>query len=364
MKAQEPSKPRAAGSAKRPARPSDETLRTPLTKRPRNGEEGDQDASDSILVGQAQSALAEFASQPSPPLEMQSLGKDTVHDLEGLIDPALTQSSSNARSSDLTPSFGAGLAGIAAAAVADGTQGAAPGDGEGEEDTYRPQSPSARAHGAIRPTVDVQASDPPANLSPVHWIEHSATNAIHTMPTSSATPAASLASPPNSLLNDADFSPTAADGEVRNTIEGGETSDQSNPLHTPKSTSRHSSRQPKQVDRFVPDASVTSKAPSSNARRASTVSVHLNNGRSDSRQASTQASPNMKPTDGKAPSSITPSHTSPTLANGKSATPDSARLKRERSSFGEIDADPDTVKLIRELQEQEWGLRRRAGRVQ
>jgi F-box/leucine-rich repeat protein 10/11 len=38
-------------------------------------------------------------------------------------------------------------------------------------------------------------------------------------------------------------------------------------------------------------------------------------------------------------------------------------LKRERVSFVENEADPESLRLIRELQEQEFGLRRRGTRT-
>jgi F-box/leucine-rich repeat protein 10/11 len=38
-------------------------------------------------------------------------------------------------------------------------------------------------------------------------------------------------------------------------------------------------------------------------------------------------------------------------------------VKREHASFGETDADEESLRLIRELQEQDFGLRRRAARV-
>lgn len=47
---------------------------------------------------------------------------------------------------------------------------------------------------------------------------------------------------------------------------------------------------------------------------------------------------------------------------GAMSDPSKLNVKRERTSFGELEADEESLKLIRELQEQDFGLRRR-GRV-
>lgn len=198
---------------------------------------------------------------------------------------------------------------------------------------------------------------------PEQKVEPSETSGISTGVSFAPPPPGSLASPPNSLLNDAAVSPAATEGDITITIEtGGPEPEHSNPLHTPKSTSRHSSRQPKQVQRPVPETSSAEtkpakaasppKAMSSSSRRASssTTTGAVNGKTSASRRASSQTSPALtngaksgSPTDRKASSS-------------------SVGLKRERTGFGEIEADEESLRLIRELQEQDFGLRRR-GRV-
>jgi F-box/leucine-rich repeat protein 10/11 len=165
-----------------------------------------------------------------------------------------------------------------------------------------------------------------------------------------------LASPPNSHEDDVEVSPTATENS---TLE----------IQTPKSNSRHSSRQPKQVDRYVPEQPRTTKASKSSPadRRLSSSTTG-----STAIAADTSAFPNLKqPSPGtgrtsrRGSSILSAPKTSPSLTT-KSLSPNAVPRQERKSqsgSFGEIDADPESLKLIRELQEQEFGLRRRGGRA-
>lgn len=126
-------------------------------------------------------------------------------------------------------------------------------------------------------------------------------------------PVSSLVSPPASSLNDGDHSPTVA-----------------NITWTPsRSSSRESSRQPKQMQqqRYTPE--------SGPMRRASSSSYGDNN--------ATQNAASHTATEPTAAVPISPAHRS-----------SHARLSSE------IFADEESLRLIKELQAQEYGLRRRA----
>ena len=181
---------------------------------------------------------------------------------------------------------------------------------------------------------------------------------LTTMPSaSSQTPAGSLASPPDSLLHDPGYSPTARGNfELTNSIEtNGEGSVSSgNPLHTPNSNSRHSSRQPKPIDQYLPHAETTSQMPAPDDtrfdRRASSSGVSaLTSIDGKSRRSSNvsirgaQMQITERPETYKAESPVSQSH----------------RASKGRSSFGNPDMDEESLKLIKALQQEDLGLRRR-----
>ncbi|PWY92928.1 JmjC domain-containing histone demethylation protein 1 [Aspergillus heteromorphus CBS 117.55] len=170
-------------------------------------------------------------------------------------------------------------------------------------------------------------------------------------------PTATLVSPPTSLADETDVPHEHADGEGEHGVV----------LHTPTSSSRHSSRQPRQVDRYVPEVHVLkpTKPPthtptarrssfggSSAGVRKSTPGPSSGSKTSSSRpSSSSQAKKSFWPTDERkgdrhAASSASPGHTG---KNPKRA----------------VDEEPDaeSLRLIRELQEAEFGLRKRSTRV-
>lgn len=161
----------------------------------------------------------------------------------------------------------------------------------------------------------------------------------------SSKPTASLVSPPTSLADEIDVVP---DGEAITSVEG----DISTELHTPNSSSRHSSRQPRQGDRFLHDANASrvTKPPTKPAPSA------------------------MRRTPGPPPSAKKPS-SRPSSSYAKKSSPMAERrferhattsLSPHQSKYtnhfaNEEGPDTESLRLIRELQEEEFGLRRRRG---
>ncbi|OXV07217.1 hypothetical protein Egran_05015 [Elaphomyces granulatus] len=187
-------------------------------------------------------------------------------------------------------------------------------------------------------------------------------------------PVTSLVSPPTSLAGERDLSPDHINGDMRPSVEGEHESEHPTVLHTPTSSSRHSSRQPRQVDRFVPEVQapkVATRAPSARHRSstssAAAVTVTVVHSKPTPAPQSSMKKPLSRP-----PSSHTKKSVSPVMdkkAVATAATSASPRtqhgkaMKRDRVSFTESETDLESLRLIRELQEQEFGLRRRAARV-
>lgn len=179
-------------------------------------------------------------------------------------------------------------------------------------------------------------------------------------------PVTTLVSPPTSLADEVDTSIGHAEGEMRPSIEGGHEGDHPMTLHTPTSTSRHSSRQPRQVDRYVPEVVSTTRAPKSAPKPSSShpkpagVAV-------EAKSTSSMKKPSSRPTSSH---QLQPSSSS-VLSNGKNSSPTVERggghdhmkaMNQEGDSTGATEEDLESLRLIRELQEQDFGLRRRGGR--
>lgn len=164
----------------------------------------------------------------------------------------------------------------------------------------------------------------------------------------SSKPPASLVSPPTSLADEMDVVP---DGEALASVEN----ETSTALHTPNSSSRHSSRQPRHIERLVTEASAT-RAPKQTARPVSSSIVH-------------------RTTPGPPPSSKKPS-SRPSSSHAKKSSPmvekhfdrygatslSPHQPKHDKHHLNEENTDPESLRLIRELQEQEFGLRKRSTR--
>ncbi|KAL4885358.1 hypothetical protein BJY04DRAFT_231863 [Aspergillus karnatakaensis] len=170
-------------------------------------------------------------------------------------------------------------------------------------------------------------------------------------------PVATLVSPPTSLADEMDIH-DQADGEGEHTAV----------IYTPSSGSRHSSRQPRQVDRYMPEVHFvksTKPAPANppQARRSSfsvsmrktTPGISSGPRKAASRPSSSHSKKSFSPAAEKKPERQAAFSTSPGQ-HGKGP-------KLERPNVFDEDTDAESLRLIRELQEQEFGLRRRAGRT-
>ncbi|KAL4927411.1 [Histone H3]-lysine-36 demethylase [Aspergillus undulatus] len=166
-------------------------------------------------------------------------------------------------------------------------------------------------------------------------------------------PATTLVSPPTSLADEMDIN-DHADGE-------GDTA-----MYTPSSGSRHSSRQPRHVERYMPEVHFvkTTKSTATNpqtARRSSfsagfrktTPGVPSSSKKSASRPSSSHSKKSLSPSMEKKSDRL-PSQAK--MAAGQGPKPEQANLL-------DGDTDAESLRLIRELQEQEFSLRRRAGRT-
>ncbi|KAJ5585394.1 uncharacterized protein N7459_005194 [Penicillium hispanicum] len=163
----------------------------------------------------------------------------------------------------------------------------------------------------------------------------------------SSKPTASLVSPPTSLADEMDV---VHDGEPLTSVEG----EASTALHTPNSSSRHSSRQPRHVERFVPEATVArvSKPP---GRTASSATRKI-----------TPGPPSLSKKPSSRPSSSHAKKSSPMVEKRfdrhatTSLSPHQSRHTKNHPG-GEDDPDAESLRLIQELHEEEFGLRRRRG---
>ncbi|KAE8416839.1 hypothetical protein BDV36DRAFT_296699 [Aspergillus pseudocaelatus] len=169
-------------------------------------------------------------------------------------------------------------------------------------------------------------------------------------------PAVSLVSPPTSLADETDVLQDHADAE----------GEHSTVLQTPTSSARHSSRQPRHVDRYMPEIHVV---------KPSKSSVHTPTARRPSFGASSTGTHRTTP----GPSSGSKKSSSrPSSSHAKTPTADKKtdrhatltspgqtgkHMKRERATGADGEPDAESMRLIRELQEQEFGLRKRAARA-
>jgi F-box/leucine-rich repeat protein 10/11 len=171
----------------------------------------------------------------------------------------------------------------------------------------------------------------------------------NSMSASSSKPNTSLVSPPTSLADEMDG---VQEGDAVQSVEG----ETSTALHTPNSSSRHSSRQPRHVDRFAPEA-ITARAPKPAARATSSTvgarkttppppSTRKPSSRPSSSHAKKSSPMYEKHFHRHAPTSLSP-----------------RQHKHTQHLTGDEDADEESIRLIRELQEQEFGLRKRSTRA-
>lgn len=163
----------------------------------------------------------------------------------------------------------------------------------------------------------------------------------HAMSVSSK-PTTSLVSPPTSLADEMDV---VQDGEPLASVEG----EACTALHTPNSSSRHSSRQPRHVERFVPEATAPrpSKHATSSTLRRTTPGPSSSGRKPSSRPSSSHAKKSSPMVEKRFERHATTSLSPHQSKHGKHRIED--------------DADAESLRLIRELQEEEFGLRRRRG---
>lgn len=195
------------------------------------------------------------------------------------------------------------------------------------------------------------------------------TNEVTSMPVPTE-PATSLVSPPTSLADEGDVTPERVDGDMRFSVEGEHEGEHPTTMHSPTSSSRHSSRQPRQVERYVPESqpvkAVKPASQSSFARGPSVSSTTTGTQRKTTpAPPSSGKKPSSRPSSSHAKKSASPvvDKRSDRGAGSTSTAHPSKSVKRERTSFAESETDAESLRLIRELQEQEFGLRKRGSRT-
>lgn len=165
----------------------------------------------------------------------------------------------------------------------------------------------------------------------------------------SSNPNTSLVSPPTSLADEMDG---VQEGDAVQSVEG----EASTALHTPNSSSRHSSRQPRHVDRFAPEA-IPARPPKSAARATSTIGA----GKTTPPPPSSARKPSSRPSSSHAKKS-SPMYEKHFHRHAPTSLSPHQR-KHTQHLAGDDDADEESLRLIRELQEQEFGLRKRSTRA-
>ncbi|PYH88031.1 JmjC domain-containing histone demethylation protein 1 [Aspergillus ellipticus CBS 707.79] len=175
-------------------------------------------------------------------------------------------------------------------------------------------------------------------------------------------PTATLVSPPTSLADETDVPHEHADGEGEHGVV----------LHTPTSSSRHSSRQPRQVERYAPEFHVLKTTTTTTTTKPVT---HTPTARRSSFGGSSAGPPKSTPglSSGPKKSSSRPSSSSHAKKSFWAMDEKKDRHMASSISPGQtgknpkraVDEEPDaeSLRLIRELQEQEFGLRKRSTRV-
>jgi F-box/leucine-rich repeat protein 10/11 len=171
---------------------------------------------------------------------------------------------------------------------------------------------------------------------------------LNSISVSSSKPATSLVSPPTSLADETDVVQDAVQS-----VEG----ETSTALHTPNSSSRHSSRQPRHVDRYAPD--MTASRGSKPVGRATSSTIGIRKTTPAPSQSTRKPSSRPSSSHAKKSSPMYEKH-----FNRHAPTSLSPRQhKHIQHITGDEDADEESLRLIRELQEQEFGLRKRSTRA-
>jgi F-box and leucine-rich repeat protein 10/11 len=213
-------------------------------------------------------------------------------------------------------------------------------------------------------TVQSPPEDRPVQLDPSYALSPSAK-----INGDADQPANLLVSPPTSLAGEAEVLPPDEHGHHHDELHNGGSvlvDGETEILHTPTSSSRHSSRQPRQVDRYVPETQAqtqpTSKPPPAlTPFSRQTIRSSTKKPSSSSRPSSSHTKKSASPSLEKKHATHSATSSRPSSSHHGSTT--SKSVKRERTSFTAEDTDAESLRLIREIQEQEFGLRRRTTRV-
>ena len=175
----------------------------------------------------------------------------------------------------------------------------------------------------------------------------------------SSKPTNSLVSPPTSQADETDIPHERGDDEGEHgTI-----------IHTPTSSSRHSSRQPRHIDRYLPETHSSTKANKPAAhpapQRRASFSASGTPKRTTTPGPSGSKKSSSRPSSSHAKKSFFPSADKRADRSTTSAASPGPSAKNPRHDAGAVDGEPDpeSLRLIRELQEQEFGLRKRSTRV-
>ncbi|OKL55629.1 JmjC domain-containing histone demethylation protein 1 [Talaromyces atroroseus] len=302
-----------------------------------------------------------------------------IHDEYGRIDPVKAQERSKPRATSSTKRARPSEDGIDAATIKKVKPEAGAVPGIEDDQTTVPYFPTPRTHlldeeqpphhkhdNEVLSTVQSPPEDKPVQLKHLE-----AENASYTLSPGAKTngdagtidqPTNPLVSPPTSLAGETEVLPPDhhRHDELHSSsvIVEGETEI----LHTPTSSSRHSSRQPRQVDRYIPEqthhATKSTAALTPFSRQTAKPSTKKSSSRPSSSHTKKSASPSI---DKKQQSTTTT--TSRPSSSHRNTAPVNKNVKRERTSFTAEDTDAESLKLIREIQEQEFGLRRRTTRV-
>ena len=175
-------------------------------------------------------------------------------------------------------------------------------------------------------------------------------DALETKDTNSGVPSqptASLVSPPTSLVDETDHE--HGNVHVHASI-GGE---HPTALQMPNSSSRHSSRQPRQVERYVPQVLIPAHKPKP-ARRPSGTSARAS--------PSGMRKPSSRPTSSHAKNSASPA-TGKRLGMHSDSSLSPQSKKRDRAQITEDDVDPESMRLIQQLQSEDFSLRNRPAKT-
>ncbi|KAL4998123.1 JmjC domain-containing histone demethylation protein 1 [Aspergillus recurvatus] len=182
------------------------------------------------------------------------------------------------------------------------------------------------------------------------------TVAAKELPATVSKPAAALVSPPTSLADEMD---------IHDQVDA--VGEHASAMYTPSSGSRQSSRQPRQVERYMPEVhfAKTTKSTTTIPQTARRSSFGSSGRKTTPGLSSGPKKSGSRPSSSHGKKSLSPSVEKKSERHAIFSTPFGQHGKGSKSEHAPLDGDPDaeSLRLIREIQEQEFGLRRRAGRA-